>query len=351
MGETLVLSVTDLRTNWEQTSIEEWEAASLKFEPPARPEVPPDLVGAVYGFRAWQLDAAGYLTSQGQGNTTWEAGRNVAVCVADFADGHRAPLANCGCGLYAYHDPRDVELVRFGKSEAIPVAGIVRAWGDMEVHHAGIRAEYAEIVALCTPVQAMIEEKGASYDLAAALKRAVGRYGVEVIEPKPKAMRAWVESQTDGDVVPEEMRPELDTTPNDIFWAPPMTLSEGGLIRINGRPRARGNYEIEVLSGDKTPEEREGMVMYVGEVCPPGHSKKHPAVVYIKLDRSDRFILKYDRAVSAVMLFFCLLFFVSYVWNFAMSVSDHSVFFSGFYIACATGIGYLLPFWFRRVKR
>lgn len=315
-GSTEVLSKGELRKDWEQTSIEDWEAALLKFAPPERDDsVPPDLVGAIFGFRAWQLDAAGYLSSQGVGNMTWEAGRNVAVCAADFADGHRAPIANCACGLYAYHDPDNVELVRF-PGEAFPIAGVVRAWGDIEVHHSGFRAEYAEIVALCVPAPEITASRQAKHPLLDALKRAEDRYGAEIILSTPQAMREWVTEQKDGDVIPPEMRPELKRVIREVFWAPPVTMDEQGFLRVGDQMRTRAErYEIQILSEGERAEPRDGRVMYVGEARYPGSTEKQPAVAYLKLSRQGRLFLKHDREINVGMTIFYVAILLWYVSN------------------------------------
>lgn len=311
-GPQIILTKGELSADWEQTSIEDWEAAMMAFAPPARPDAAPDLIGAVFGFRAWHLDAAGYLTSHGMGRTTWEAGRNVAICVADISDGHRAPLANCGCGLYAYHDPNEVELMRF--SGTFPIAGIVRAWGDIEVHEAGIRAEYAEIVALCEPVPEIVEQADTRFNPHSGFAAALKRYGVESIPCTPAAMREWVEAQPDGDVVPEEMRPEVDEIPA-FFWSGDMEMTEDRRIRVNGQPRARAwGMDLKVLEKGEEPEPQKGRVMYVGEVLLPGHTSKRPAVVYLTLKWFDRTVLKHGNKVTNGLAAFCALWLACYVF-------------------------------------
>lgn len=312
-GKTEVNSEKELRQHWDQTSPEEWEASLLKFAPPSREEDAPDMIGAIFGFRVWQLDAAGYLSSQGLGNTTWESGRNVAVCAQDFGDGHRAPIANCGCGLYAYHDPDEIELIRF-PGGTFPIAGIVRAWGDMEVHEAGFRAEYAEIVALCLPWPAIVEERPVKFQLWDAFGRAVERYGVEVINSTPADMRAWVTEQKDGDVVPPEMRPEFKPVSNEVFWAPPLSMTNSGGVRINGQAAAQAEtFELRSLKEDEEPEEKPERMMYVGEVLYPGFRDKMRAVAYLKMSRHGRFIVKHGDSFNWFLAIVYCVFTLGYL--------------------------------------
>jgi hypothetical protein len=54
---------------------------------------------------------------------------------------HAAPHADCSCGIYGYHDPNDKHLTE-------PIVGIVQAWGLLQVHPRGFRAEHVRVVAL-----------------------------------------------------------------------------------------------------------------------------------------------------------------------------------------------------------
>lgn len=135
-----------------------WEKRELKA--PA----PPHLAGKVIGYRAWTLD--GYRLKSGnavQHGGYWEIGPNRAVCRiqqrarylgarGDSLPGltlpaHDAPHRECECGLYAWFKVNR----KSGKLNAgggLTVYGAVTAWGRMEVHADGFRAEYAEPVAL-----------------------------------------------------------------------------------------------------------------------------------------------------------------------------------------------------------
>jgi hypothetical protein len=56
-----------------------------------------------------------------------------------------APGSACTCGIYASHKP-DLE---FPTIDYRGVSGVVTVWGSIEVHDDGLRAEYAQVEALC----------------------------------------------------------------------------------------------------------------------------------------------------------------------------------------------------------
>ena len=60
---------------------------------------------------------------------------------------HAPPVADCMCGLYALTDPADRRL-DFRADQAV---GAIAAWGDLEVHRTGFRAEHACVTALALP--------------------------------------------------------------------------------------------------------------------------------------------------------------------------------------------------------
>jgi hypothetical protein len=60
---------------------------------------------------------------------------------------HASPHPDCRCGIYAYHTPGP--RTYFG--ETWWCEGIVCAWGRLEVHADGLRAEFARVEALAEP--------------------------------------------------------------------------------------------------------------------------------------------------------------------------------------------------------
>lgn len=128
--------------------------------PPAWPESAPDLTRKVLGYRLFMTRGGHALSSVGVPNL-WRPGVNDARCLLPpgFPGGHdhphHAPHPRCACGLYAYHRPMAVWGTReYGFDAAgglCTVAAVTLSWGRVEVHHDGVRAEHAEILALITP--------------------------------------------------------------------------------------------------------------------------------------------------------------------------------------------------------
>lgn len=112
----------------------------------------PTFSEAVIGFRAWKLADDGTLWPRSISGLErlcaepWEPGPNRARCVyVGFSRSpHPVPGADCDCGLYAHHTVG--ELRRYRRED--DVLGAVAAWGDMQVHRTGFRAQYAQVVAL-----------------------------------------------------------------------------------------------------------------------------------------------------------------------------------------------------------
>lgn len=97
----------------------------------------------VLGFRTWWPVGSRLLSF---GGYEWSRGENVAAC--RWSSGrhrhpaayHHAPHHDCRCGLYSF-----TELGSLGNS---PLVGTIAAWGDVELHYDGCRAERACITAL-----------------------------------------------------------------------------------------------------------------------------------------------------------------------------------------------------------
>jgi glycine cleavage system H lipoate-binding protein len=128
----------------------------------------PDFLQAVVGYRAWHVEEDGLLRPWTFMALPWQPGANRAVCARDVR--HSPPVADCMCGLYALTDPSDRRL-DFQADQAV---GAVAAWGDLEVHRSGFRAEHACVTALALPDRAGFEQRE-------ALARAAERYGVPLV--------------------------------------------------------------------------------------------------------------------------------------------------------------------------
>jgi hypothetical protein len=138
----------------------------------------PDLAEAVLGFRAFELGADGRLRSLSAYGTVWRPGMVTARCHLAALPGsvtHAAPGRNCTCGLYAYTqlDPR--------LKDGDWCIAAIAAWGDLEVHQSGFRAQHACVVALAATPSASLTERE-------LIARSAERYGVKAV-----ALRKLVE--------------------------------------------------------------------------------------------------------------------------------------------------------------
>jgi hypothetical protein len=132
----------------------------------------PDFVEPIVGYRAWRLDRDALVPwSAGRaGAGAWTPGVNQATCLHTGAHPSQSPpVADCSCGLYALADPRDERL-----RPSYEAVGAVVAWGDVEVHATGFRAQYAAIVALGLPDDAELGH-------LTRLREAARRYGVPAV--------------------------------------------------------------------------------------------------------------------------------------------------------------------------
>jgi hypothetical protein len=115
---------------------------------------------AALGYRLWVAKDGRLCALDGH---PWPSGDVAARC-RQHAD-HAAPVPECGCGLYLLHR-RPTRIPRGC------VLGVAVAWGVLEVHLDGLRAQHARPVALAqTP----------SID-SNALATLSERYGVPVVE-------------------------------------------------------------------------------------------------------------------------------------------------------------------------
>ncbi len=106
----------------------------------------PDFIEPVIGYRAWRIDRQARLLAW-TADTAWSPGVNRARCHAGRLGmgrrrRHSAPGQDCMCGLYALNDCDDARLA------SADARGAIAAWGDVQVHRTGFRAERACVVAL-----------------------------------------------------------------------------------------------------------------------------------------------------------------------------------------------------------
>jgi hypothetical protein len=129
--------------------------------------------------------------------STWRPGVNTAVCANGYPHKRGVPDHDCKCGLYALHDTS--WQVPF---DPYTIAGAIAAQGHIEVHHAGFRAEKAQIVALADSRFAINSE------LKAVIEKV---YGVPFV---PLDMLV-AEGLRHGDVVPMSVRPKRSEVPRE----------------------------------------------------------------------------------------------------------------------------------------
>lgn len=126
----------------------------------------PDFIEPLIGYRAWHLNRDAELVPWSlMGAGPWVPGVNTAVCHA--GKHHHAPASKCMCGLYALGSPRDRRLHGLDTQ----IVGAVAAWGDVELHRTGFRAEHAAVVALAIPQDSALERA----------QRAADRYEVPLV--------------------------------------------------------------------------------------------------------------------------------------------------------------------------
>jgi hypothetical protein len=145
------------------------------------------------GFRSWRLSNDGELrplTEKGSDNDPlWAVpGRSTtALCPRLSAPGlcERA-LTDCGCGFWA-HDRLTPKPGYHERQGPLTVHGAVLAWGRIAVHRRGFRAEHAQPIAFLAPGR-----PGLRLDDPPPVKRAIGRYGLPVLEGEELvAYAAW----------------------------------------------------------------------------------------------------------------------------------------------------------------
>jgi hypothetical protein len=136
--------------------------------------------GPVHGIRAWRvkLDESGRICLTGLNGTPWcPDGKSTAArcCVKR----HRAPAGSCDCGLYAVHPwvaSGWEQALLHARPEEGCVVGIAEAWGRLQLHDDGFRAQYARPLALGAIAAPRSTERTELVDLVARI------YVADVVE-------------------------------------------------------------------------------------------------------------------------------------------------------------------------
>jgi hypothetical protein len=162
------------------------DQVDTRFHPPANLGEAPDLIEPVVAFRKWRV-VDGHLRSL-YAPIYWLDPLQRAHCRAANRGSppHAAPHSGCTCGIYASHEP-DYE---FPTVDYRGVSGIVTAWGNIEVHDDGIRAQWVQVEALSIyerwgrrqidAVRTVAEALGSDVIDLSDLDAAVGQYGVRL---------------------------------------------------------------------------------------------------------------------------------------------------------------------------
>jgi len=145
---------------------------------------------AILGYRAWWRDGTRLYSITDARDGAWIPGVSTAICksVPDpkalQLSEHQPPVANCGCGFYAYHDLAQV-LRRRGKDKDAMVIGAVAGSGKVFIHRQGFRCRQIQILGLLADADAdgIVAVLGKHYqvptfDTTDQLKEHVGRLGV-----------------------------------------------------------------------------------------------------------------------------------------------------------------------------
>jgi hypothetical protein len=113
------------------------------LDPPVVADAP-DLIEPIVAFRKWRV-VDGRLRSLYE-PFFWLEPAQHAECRSPKhgLQPHEAPHSSCSCGIYASHEPD----YRFPTVDYRGVSGIVTAWGAIEVHADGLRAEFVQVEAL-----------------------------------------------------------------------------------------------------------------------------------------------------------------------------------------------------------
>jgi hypothetical protein len=209
----------------------------------------PTYTECVIGYRRWTIDAFGQLRPVTLSRAPWQPGVNTAECRwREFQDHahtfrlgalepkrpdpglHAAPGPSCECGIYAMHElSRLAVRNRYPADEylanGVPVVGAVAAFGRLEVHESGFRAEKAAVVALATV-------EGMGPKARALVEHVAAQYGVPCVPIE----LLEAEALQHGSPLPTEARPEREPDRMELRMA---MMAAGGLRPLGPPPPPR----------------------------------------------------------------------------------------------------------------
>lgn len=243
----------------------------------------PDLTTEVVGYRQWyvtpdlELRSAGYTLGG-----TWQRGDNTAACgrlknmggVLDPSIPNPCgdcPGPQCDCGFYALHDPSDHWYGKrantslwFVQEIDTLLSGIIVAWGALQVHHQGFRAQHARIAALALPEmkrdQVVARAVASAYGVPCVpsdeLPRIAAEYGgtvpVEYRPDKPKPKRGPYGLFHTGGLYSQWLASPAFTWSSS--WTTPLPAPPAPAPRVSREARQR----MEFIQGLKKSANRQG---------------------------------------------------------------------------------------------
>lgn len=189
---------------------------------------------AIHGIRCWrvvtdQRDGGLLLKAAGVG-TAWRPGGVIDAACGARGD-HLAPAPDCTCGIHAFHPWNGNALVNGLANGPSQVVGVISAWGRIEVHLDGFRAEHVRIEALYI--------YGEDEDERSVVTELAERYGAELIEvPDLTAARRHA-TRLPG--ISRQEAARLVTESLELVLEP----ETGSFIGNDGIPIARSGYRHE----------------------------------------------------------------------------------------------------------
>jgi hypothetical protein len=128
--------------------------------------------------------------------------------VLEPAPQHDAPAEDCECGLYAWGRPRSRWALDPELASGELVCGAVASWGQLQVHHDGIRAQHACVTVLTYPRDTQAEAMR-------VLERVAARYRVELVPlDELEAAASRHASPLPDSVYPEAPAPITESLPD-----------------------------------------------------------------------------------------------------------------------------------------
>lgn len=158
------------------------------------------IAGSIVGIREWRTDSLLRTLFSGATRAHWnaEGAPTRAVCPREDCGRHRPPGRDCTCGLYAWH-PRTLPRAmarRISSLSTRKVVGVIEAWGQIELHPFGFRAQFARPVAFINqdwPDPTPYEERQARVTYEYRLLELAERCGAELIDPSEgESVMEWL---------------------------------------------------------------------------------------------------------------------------------------------------------------